>query len=350
MKEYLKEIEKNLEKNKFLGRVSAQYRDIYKVIVNNNEILARVSGKFIYNSLNKEDYPVVGDYVLLDRDNDVEGNAVIEKIFERKTAFKRKNATNGQNEVLASNIDYIFICMSLNNDFNLRRLERYITVCYESGATPVIILTKADLCSDITDRLLEVESVAIGLDILIVSNQDKDSIQSVLSYLKESVTGCFVGSSGVGKSTLINNLIGEEKLQTNGLRNDDKGRHTTTRREMFILKNNSVVIDTPGMRELSVDTEDLDKTFADISELENMCKFSDCTHTNEPKCAIREALENGSLCPKRYANYLKLKEESKYLNLNFKEIEQEKIKKMFGSKNEYKNINRHIKNKNKNRY
>lgn len=337
----------NLEKDKFLGRISSQYRDIYKVLVNEKEILAQVSGKFIYNSFNKEDYPAVGDYVQLDRNDDKAGNAIIEKVFERKTVFKRKNANNGQNEVLASNIDYVFICMSLNNDFNIRRLERYIAVCYESGAIPVIVLTKADLCEDITERLMEVEEVSIGIDILIVSYKDKKSIEQVCSYLKEGVTICFIGSSGVGKSTLINNILGEDRLETNGLRNDDKGRHTTTRREMFVLDNKSVVIDTPGMRELSVDTKDLDKTFTDIAEIEKMCKFSDCTHTNEPNCAIKEAIENGSLCSKRYASYVKLKEESKYLNLNFKEIEKEKIKKMFGSKKEYKNISRHIKNKNK---
>lgn len=345
MKLYLDKIKKSLDKNEILGRVSAQYRDIYKIIVNNNEILAQVSGKFIHNSLNKEDYPVVGDYVLLDRDNNINGNAIINKVFERKTVFKRKNLNNGQNEILVSNVDYIFICMSLNNDFNLRRLERYITICYESGATPIIILTKYDLCNDVDSKIIDVENIAIGIDILVVSNVDKESIKNVLSYLKEGITSCFVGSSGVGKSTLINNLLKNDRLKTNGLRNDDKGRHTTTRRELFILENGSIVIDTPGIRELAVDTEDLDKSFIDISEIEKMCKFSDCSHTNEPKCAIREALENGNLCPKRYENYLKLKEESKYINLNFKEIEKEKIKRMFGSKKEYKNLIRNLRNK-----
>lgn len=345
MKLYLDKIKESLDKNEILVRVSAQYRDIYKVIVNNNEILAQVSGKFIHNSVNKEDYPVVGDYVLLDRDNNINGNAIINKVFERKTVFKRKNLNNGQNEILVSNVDYIFICMSLNNDFNLRRLERYITICYESGATPIIILTKYDLCNDVDSKIIDVENIAIGIDILVVSNVDKESIKNVLSYLKEGITSCFVGSSGVGKSTLINNLLKNDRLKTNGLRNDDKGRHTTTRRELFILENGSIVIDTPGIRELAVDTEDLDKSFIDISEIEKMCKFSDCSHTNEPKCAIREALENGNLCPKRYENYLKLKEESKYINLNFKEIEKEKIKRMFGSKKEYKNLIRNLRNK-----
>ncbi len=350
MKLDLKNIKENISKEQILGRVSSQYRDIYKVIVNDIEVLAKVSGKYMYNTYSKEDYPVVGDYVLLDRDDDKTGNAIIKKIIDRKTILKRKNINNGQNEVLATNIDYIFICMSLNNDFNLRRLERYIAVCYESGAIPIIILTKYDLCNDIEIKVNEVENIAIGIDVLTVSNKDENSIKNVLKYLKNGITACFIGSSGVGKSTLINNLLRREQLETNGIRNDDKGRHTTTRRELFILENQSVVIDTPGMRELSVDVEDLDKSFLDIKDLENMCKFSDCTHTTEPQCAIKQAIDSGQLCPKRYANYLKLKQESKYINLNFKEVEKEKIKKMFGSKNEYKNMTRHIKNKNRNMY
>lgn len=350
MKLDLKNIKENISKEQILGRVSSQYRDIYKVIVNDIEVLAKVSGKYMYNTYSKEDYPVVGDYVLLDRDDDKTGNAIIKKIIDRKTILKRKNINNGQNEVLATNIDYIFICMSLNNDFNLRRLERYIAICYESGAIPIIILTKYDLCNDIEIKVNEVENIAIGIDVLTVSNKDENSIKNVLKYLKNGITACFIGSSGVGKSTLINNLLRREQLETNSIRNDDKGRHTTTRRELFILENQSVVIDTPGMRELSVDVEDLDKSFLDIKDLENMCKFSDCTHTTEPQCAIKQAIDSGQLCPKRYANYLKLKQESKYINLNFKEVEKEKIKKMFGSKNEYKNMTRHIKNKNRNMY
>ena len=347
MKLDLKNIKENISKEQILGRVSSQYRDIYKVIVNDREVLAKVSGKYMYNTYSKEDYPVVGDYVVLDRDDDKTGNAIIEKIIDRKTILKRKNINNGQNEVLATNVDYIFICMSLNNDFNLRRLERYIAICYESGAIPIIILTKYDLCNDIEIKVNQVENIAIGIDVLTISNKDENSIKNVLKYLKNGITACFIGSSGVGKSTLINNLLRREQLETNGIRNDDKGRHTTTRRELFILENQSIVIDTPGMRELSLDVQDLDKSFLDIKDLEKMCKFSDCTHTTEPQCAIKQAIDSGKLCPKRYANYLKLKQESKYINLNFKELEKEKIKKMFGSKNEYKNMIRHIKNKNR---
>lgn len=343
-------IKRELKKDDIIGIISSQYRDIYKVIVDDKEILANVSGKFKYNAFLKDDYPVVGDFVLLDRNNNNNGNAIINEILERNSVLKRKNISNGQNQIIASNIDYIFICMSLNNDFNLRRLERYITICWDSGATPIIVLTKYDLCNDIQDKINEVETVAIGIDILTISNKDKNSINKVLNYLNKGTISCFIGSSGVGKSTLANNLLNTEQLKTNGLRNDDKGRHTTTRREMFILENGAIIIDTPGMREIAVDIEDFEKGFLDISELEKMCKFSDCTHNNEPKCAIKEAIETGKLDIKRYENYIKLKQESKYINMNFKDIEKEKIKKMFGSKKEYKNKIKDIKNKRKNNY
>ena len=348
MKNYIDNIKKNIESGKFLGRVSAQHKNLYSVIVDGREIFAEVSGKFIFNANKKEDFASVGDYVLLDRNDDKNGNAIIEKVFERKTALKRKNQNNGQNEILSTNIDYIFICMSLNNDFNLRRLERYIAVSYESGATPIIVLTKADLCDNIVDKLMKAQDIAIGLDILIISNKDKNYIDEIVNYLKDGITACFVGSSGVGKSSIVNALLGENRFKVNGLRDDDKGRHTTTRREMTILDNGSIVIDTPGIRELAFNSsENVDKTFSDIIELEAMCKFSDCSHTTEPNCAIKEALENGTLSQKRYESYLKLKEETTYLNLNFKEIENEKIKKMFGSKKEYKKKINEVKKKNK---
>lgn len=201
MNDYLKQIKQNINENQFLGQVCAQYRNLYAVIVNGNEILAEVSGKFIYSAKNKEDYPTVGDYILLDRKDNKAGNAIIEKVIERKSIFKRKNHNNGQNEILASNIDYVFICMALNNDFNLRRLERYISVCYETEITPIVVLTKSDLCVDITEKLIKVENVAIGLDILVLSNKDEDYTNSILNYLKEDTIACFVGSSEVGKST-----------------------------------------------------------------------------------------------------------------------------------------------------
>lgn len=237
-----------------------------------------------------------------------DGNAVIQAILPRKSVFTRRAAgTANREQVVAANIDTVFICMSLNNDFNVRRLERYLSVAWDSGASPVIILTKADLCADLDQRLREVESVALGVEVVVTSSLSENGTDTLKSYLKEGKTASFIGSSGVGKSTLINRLMGSDKLATNGLRNDDKGRHTTTHRELVLLENGALVIDTPGMRELGMWGADsgIDTTFADIEELALGCKFNNCTHTSEPGCAILAAIEDGTLSEERYRSYTK---------------------------------------------
>ena len=216
--------------------------------------------------------------------------------------------------IVAANVDTIFLCMSLNNDFNLRRLERYLSIAWDSGAAPVIVLTKADLCDDLPSRMAEVSSVAIGVDVLITSSVAEDGLAQVLPYIRQGRTVAFIGSSGVGKSTLINRLLGEERLNTGGLRNDDKGRHTTTHRELLLLPGGGMVIDTPGMRELAMwDTDEgIGQAFAEIEELAGSCRFFDCSHRNEPGCAVRKALEEGRLTEERWQSYLKLKAEAAY--------------------------------------
>lgn len=204
--------------------------------------------------------------------------------------------------------------MSLNNDFNLRRLERYLSAAWDSGATPVVVLTKADLCPDPEEFINSVQSVAMGVDVIVTSAREKAGYEKLLPYAGEGNTIALMGSSGVGKSTLINCLLGENRLNTNGLRNDDKGRHTTTRRELFLLEQGGMVIDTPGMRELGlwdVD-EGLDKSFSDIEALTARCRYSDCSHTVEPGCAVREAIDKGELSQERWKSYQKLKAENKY--------------------------------------
>ena len=244
-----------------------------------------------------------------------DGNAVIQAILPRKSVFTRRAAgTANREQVVAANIDTVFICMSLNNDFNVRRLERYLSVAWDSGASPVIILTKADLCSDLDQRLRSVESVALGVEVVVTSSISENGTDALKPYLKEGKTASFIGSSGVGKSTLINRLMGSDKLATNGLRNDDKGRHTTTHRELVLLENGALVIDTPGMRELGMWGADsgIDTTFADIEELALSCKFKNCTHTTEPGCAILAAIEDGTLSEERYRSYTKLSAENAY--------------------------------------
>ncbi|MBR3765321.1 MAG: ribosome small subunit-dependent GTPase A [Clostridia bacterium] len=295
------------------GRITLQEKGLYMLATAYGEKPAEVSGRFRYTADVLSDYPAVGDFVMADWNEG--GRAVIHQVLHRKSCIVRKAAGNArQEQIVAANVDVIFLCMALNNDFSIRRLERYLSIAWDSGATPVIVLTKADLCGDLDEKRSQVEDIAAGVELLVTTAMDEESCAQVLPYAGPGRTVAFIGSSGVGKSMLINRLLGEERLNTGGLRNDDKGRHTTTHRELLLLPGGGMVIDTPGMRELAMwDTDEgIGQAFAEIEELAGSCRFFDCSHRNEPGCAVRKALEEGRLTEERWQSYLKLKAEAAY--------------------------------------
>ncbi len=330
-----------------LARIISCFGNIYKIAIASGEKTARVSGKFAHEAISNLGFPVVGDYVLARKiDN---GDDVIYKVLTRKSIFSRKAAgTSNTIQPICANIDYVFICMSLNKDFNLRRLERYISLSWDSGATPVVVLTKSDLHDDASSKVIEVETVALGVDVIVTSSIDDVGFDKLKSYLKKDKTVSFLGSSGVGKSTLINGLLGKKLIATKEIRmDDDKGKHTTTTRNLFYLENGSAVIDTPGMRELGFDGGESSHTFSDIEAFAKNCKFSDCKHESEPKCAVKRAIESGLLDQSRLDSYNKFMREASYDGLKGKQLEKAKLDIMFSEIGGMKNVKNFIKENDK---
>ncbi len=340
-------IESTMYKEYTLGRIIEHHKGIYKVVIEDKIVSAEISGKFRFETEELVKYPAIGDYVMIDL-LDENSNSIIHKVLTRKSIFTRTSVSEKlEEQVIATNIDIVFICMSLNKNYNLNRLERYLSIVWDSKAKPVIILTKSDLCDELDDIIKAVEKVSMYSDIVITSMYDENPEEKLAKYLNIGMTAAFVGSSGVGKTTLINRLIQEKKLETKEIGKADKGKHTTTSKSMLVSKYGGVVIDTPGMRELGISSANTEVTFSDIEELIDRCKFSNCTHTNEPGCAILEALENEKIDERRFQNYIKIKNEDSYQGLTAKEIEIKKHERMFKDVGGIKNARKFIKGKNK---
>lgn len=294
------------------ARVVCEDRRIYTVCCETGEYQAEVAGKLAHSAQSPADFPAVGDWAALCLPTGG-GRAIVHSVLPRRSAFSRKTASVQTDEqVVAANVDTVLLVCALDGEFNIRRLERYLLLSSESGAEPVIVLNKADLCATVSGCVREVRRVAANVQICVVSATDRLGLDTLSKYLARGRTVAFLGSSGVGKSSLINALLGMNRQETGSVRESDRrGKHTTTRRELIRLPGGAMVIDSPGMRELQMwaDEESLDSAFEDIAQLAQRCRFRDCRHMSEPGCAVQAAAEAGKLDPGRLRNYLKLSRE-----------------------------------------
>ena len=288
------------------ARVIAEHRGSYKTSSERGELDALVPGRMTYEARGRDDLPTVGDWVEIEPIDDRQ--AVIRSIEPRKSAFVRKVAGfESEAQVVAANVDVVFVVEPLDPGPNARRIERYLTVAWESGAMPVVVLTKSDIGEDVAASLASVESSAPGVEVHTVSAVTGDGLDGLREHVGPGTTTTMLGPSGAGKSSLINALAGAEVMVTNDVRWDGKGRHTTTHRQLIELPDGGAIIDTPGMRELQLweGDEGIDRSFSDIAAFAEHCRFRDCAHESEPGCAVRAALESGELSAARYANYRK---------------------------------------------
>ncbi|MFA6408859.1 MAG: ribosome small subunit-dependent GTPase A [Gammaproteobacteria bacterium] len=305
------------------ARIISEDKGSYVVMTATKEIRSKISGAYFYTAKTRIDLPVVGDWVAIQASGEL---AIIHTLLPRNTLLSRKaSGENTEEQPLAANIDYVFIISGLDKNYNLRRIERYITLAWNSGAQPIIILNKVDLVNDnekLDQIAHDIEAIACSLPVHFISSLNNEGLSALSSYFSNNKTVALLGSSGVGKSTLTNTLLGEVLQKTTSTReSDSKGRHTTTRRQLFQLSDGGMLIDTPGMRELQlwVDENTIDSSFSDIETLATNCRFRDCTHSHEVGCAVQEAIAQNTLSKNRLSNYLKMQREAKYLSKRQKE-------------------------------
>lgn len=300
------------------GRVSAGFTHLYRVLTRHGELLAEVAGRFRHEARGPEAFPAVGDWVALAA-RPAEGRGTIHAVLPRKSAFVRKAAGAAvEAQVLAANVDTVFLVAGLDGDFSPRRVERALVLAWESGASPVVLLNKADLCAEVDSRRREVEQAAPGVPVHVVSGRRGDGMEALGAYFARGRTVALLGSSGVGKSTIVNRLLGEERQRTAEVRpHDQRGRHATTYRELIVLPGGAVLVDTPGLREIQLwaTEEGLATAFDDLSRLAERCRFRDCRHHGEPGCAVQAAVEAGELSESRLRSHHKLQAELRHLEI-----------------------------------
>jgi len=330
-----------------IARVISVHKDSCLISKGGPNVYAELSGKLLYSAETSLELPATGDWVEA-AFYDENTHAIIYQVFPRKTELKRKTAgKNVEFQLIAANIDFALIIQSLNEDFNLNRLERYLVMVNEAGIKPIILLSKSDLLteSEKTERITQIQNIVPKLNIIAFSNNSGFHVDTIHEQMQSGKTYCLLGSSGVGKTSLLNSLCAKSNFQTAPIREaDGKGRHTTTSRELIRLESGALVIDTPGMRELGniAVQKGIDSTFSDIVELMDLCKYHNCTHTNEAGCAVLEAINKGSLSEHHYQNYLRMIKESDYNAMSY--VEKRKKDKALGkfyksvtnAKNKYK--------------
>lgn len=318
-------IHSGIEDNE-LARVTAEHKERYIVQSGDSILQAEITGNIRFTAQSRADFPAVGDWVKIMKMD--EQNAIIVEVLPRFSVLERKEAGKTSDvQIIASNIDYAFIVQAVGHDFNLNRIERYIIICNSSGIAPIILLTKTDLieANEIEELVHQIKNRVSDIPVIALSSQNGNGYEALYSVLQTNLTYCFMGSSGVGKSTIINCLKNEDVLKTNTISSSTgKGRHTTSHRELFTLSTGSIVIDTPGMRELGLadQAEGITTTYSQIEDLAPNCKYADCSHNEEKGCAVIDAVETGDLSVEIYENYMKLKREQEHFSSTVQEKRQ----------------------------